>query len=195
MNQFEYIERRQGSSKFTQSLLPRVYLAIANKKKNTPRSAHNNPGPPATTMHSPLREFESVNGGDISVRRNPGSGVYRLGCPICIASESSQSHFPHQPPGRAILPPICRLPVSTLARNLFLLDSARRRCPRYINFANRSSLKNKFSSLSMGEQVKEWLARAVPSDSLRIQIISPSCFCVHLYWDMYLLLGLDSFVI
>lgn len=124
------------------------YLGSGNKKKVW--VYYNNPRPPVSTGHVVVDTSIQVRKQSmVAMCPNP-AGAYIAHLSDLHSTESSQSHFPHQPTGSVILPSICCLPVCTLAKTSFA-GAGRRRCSRYINFHDRSSLKNKFSSLSRGE--------------------------------------------
>lgn len=136
----------------------------------------------STARQHKISKFKSVNNGVVSVRRNPVSPSYivslvrfawhRKVYTITFSSSACGEHNSSFHLSSSCI----YLPLQSLVSP----GLARRHCSRYINFHDRSSLKNKSSSLSSGDEVKEWFARVLPSDSLRIQIISPFCFCVHL---------------
>lgn len=152
------------------------YTSI-QQTKNSPGLVHNEFASPVSVhgaiVDSSIHFFLHKN--DISLWR---FSVVCIFYPVDLHSvESSQSHLPHLPAGDAILRSICHLPVSTLVA-LFLQGSGRRRQFLNINFHDRSSFKNKFSSLSIEDQARERLNCALPSYSLRIQISLP-CFCFN----------------
>lgn len=94
----------------------------------------------------------NVNSIDVSVLRNPVSPAYIVS-PVRFAwlgkvrtiTFSSSACGEHN--SSYHLPSSCIYPCE----NLFLSGLGRRHCSRYINLDDRSSLKNKFSSLSSVE--------------------------------------------
>lgn len=97
-------------------------------------------------------QFKNVNSIDVSVLRNPVSPAYIVS-PVRFAwlgkvrtiTFSSSACGEHN--SSYHLPSSCIYPCE----NLFLSGLGRRHCSRYINLDDRSSLKNKFSSLSSVE--------------------------------------------